>query len=184
MPISLQLHQGHHEGHPGSPLDPIHCQRKWCCGFSPLCLQALVHGALATVTRDQMLTAVWAFSCFCFNLIFQGIRDHIYIFDHLSYLIDRSSVKASDWGQNFWGNIFNEVSWNPYIPMPEQHFREIGVYYNIFISQSSTFIPSTPWYLGDALHLVLNIPTHHNNHSLLFNTCWPTLIYSFLIFWL
>lgn len=66
--------------------------------------------------------------------------------------------------------------------MPEQYFREIDVYYSIFISQSSAFTPSTPGCFGDALDLVLNIPTHHNNHSLLFSTCWPTVIYSFLIF--
>lgn len=55
--------------------------------------------------------------------------------------------------------------------MPECYFSEIVVYYNIFISQSSTFIPRALGYLGDALDSVLYIPTHRNNHSLLFNTC-------------
>lgn len=58
--------------------------------------------------------------------------------------------------------------------MPEQYFREIDVYYSIFIRHTFIFTPSTPGCLGDALDLVLYIPTHHNNHSLLFNTCWPS----------
>lgn len=55
-----------------------------------------------------------------------------------TYLIDTPSAKAGDWGQKIWGNILDEVFWNPKVLLPEHSLREMDIYCRISVGQAFT----------------------------------------------